>query len=219
VSRRTALLAGASGLVGGECLRLLLDNAAYSRVTIVTRRSLGEAARHPKLREIVVDFAGLERVRAELRADHVFCALGTTIRKAGSQARFREVDYAYPKRLAELALAGGARYFSLVSALGASARSRVFYSRVKGELEDALRGMDWPGLCIVRPSVIAGERGESRPVERVMKSLLRFGPASYRPVAAGAIAAAMVATAGREPPGVTVIESRGIAQAAAAPGP
>ena len=95
----------------------------------------------------------------------------------------------------------------------------MFYSRVKGELEDALRAMDWPSLCLVRPSVIAGERAESRPGERVMESLLRFGPASYRPVAAADIAAAMVATAAREPAGVTVIESRRIVQAGAEPGP
>jgi uncharacterized protein YbjT (DUF2867 family) len=101
-----------------------------------------------------------------------------------------------------------------VSALGASSKSGVFYSRVKGELEDALRGMGWPSLCLLRPSVIAGDRQESRPLERLSEIFLRFGPASYRPVAAGKIAAAMIATAKREPRGVTVIESRDIARVA-----
>ncbi len=210
MKQRTALVAGASGLVGGECLRRLLASTAYANIVVVTRRSLGAAARHPKLREIVVDFARLDSVKAELRADHVFCALGTTIRKAGSQAKFREVDHDYPLHLAQLTLANGARHFSLVSALGASSGSGVFYSRVKGELEDALRGMGWPSLCLLRPSVIAGNRQESRPVERLSEMLLRFGPARYRPVAAGEIAAAMIATAQREPRGVTVIESRDI---------
>lgn len=210
----TALLAGASGLVGGECLQRLLASDVYSTVTVVTRRTLRPRVKHPKLREIVVDFAQLESVRGDLRADHVFCALGTTIRKAGSQAKFRQVDFDYPRRLAELTLANGARHFSLVSALGASSKSGVFYSRVKGELEDALRAMGWPGLCLVRPSVIAGDRQESRPLERLSEMLLRFGPATYRPVAAGKIAAAMIATAQREPPGVTVIESRDIARLA-----
>ena len=210
MKQRTALVAGASGLVGGECLRRLLASTAYANIVVVTRRSLGAAARHPKLREIVVDFARLDSVKAELRADHVFCALGTTIRKAGSQAKFREVDHDYPLHLAQLTLANGARHCSLVSALGASSRSGVFYSRVKGELEDALRGMGWPSLCLLRPSVIAGNRQESRPVERLSEMLLRFGPARYRPVAAGEIAAAMIATAQREPRGVTVIESRDI---------
>jgi len=214
VKKLTALLAGASGLVGGECLQRLLASDAYSTVTVVTRRTLGPLAQHPKLHEIVVDFEQLESVRGDLRADHVFCALGTTIRKAGSQAKFRQVDFEYPRHLAELTLATGARHFSLVSALGASSKSGVFYSRTKGELEDALRAMGWPGLCMVRPSVIAGNRKESRPLERVSEALLRFGPATYRPVAAGKIAAAMIATAQREPRGVTIIESREIARVA-----
>ena len=208
MKQHTALIAGASGLVGGECLRRLLASAAYSTVTIVTRRSLGDAARHPKVREIVVDFARLDSVKAELRADHVFCALGTTIRKAGSQAKFRQVDFEYPRHLAQLTRANGARHFSLVSALGASSNSGVFYSRVKGELEDALRAMGWPGLCLLRPSVIAGDRRESRPLERLSEMLLKFGPM------ASEIAAAMVATAQREPRGVTVIESREISKVA-----
>ena len=214
MTKRTALIAGASGLVGGECLQRLLASSVYSTVTVVTRRSLGAAAKHAKIREIVIDFAQLDSVRADLRADHVFCALGTTIRKAGSQAKFRQVDCEYPRRFAELALANGAKHFSLVSALGASSKSGVFYSRVKGELEDALRTMKWPSLCLVRPSVIAGDRQESRPLERLSETLLRFGPATYRPVDAGKIAAAMIATAQREPRGVTVIESREIPRVA-----
>ena len=214
MKQRTALIAGASGLVGGECLQRLLASEAYAKVTVVTRKSLGSAANHPKLREIVIDFSQLDSVHAELRADHVFCALGTTIRKAGSQAKFRQVDFEYPRRLAELALGNGAKHFSLVSALGASSKSGVFYSRVKGDLEDALRAMGWPSLCLLRPSVIAGERQESRPLERVGEWLLRFGPSTYRPVAAGTIAAAMIATAQHQAAGVTILESREIPRAA-----
>ena len=214
MKQRTALIAGASGLVGGECLQRLLATDSYSTLTVVTRRSLGATAKHPKVREVIVDFARLDRVAADLRADHVFCALGTTIGKAGSQAKFRQVDYEYPRHLAQLALDNGARHFSLVSALGASSKARVFYSRVKGELEDALRAMGWPSLCLLRPSVIAGDRQESRPLERLSELLLKFGPATYRPVAAGTIAAAMIATALREPPGVTILESREISRVA-----
>ena len=212
----TALIAGATGLVGGECLRLLLDDARYSTVTIVTRRPLGAAARHPKVREVVVDFDRLDAVRADLRAEHVFCALGTTIRKAGSKVKFRAVDFEYPRRFAQLALTNGARHFSLVSALGASTSSAFFYSRVKGELEDSLRAMGWPSLCFVRPSVIAGTRQESRPAERISGHLLRFAPRAWRPVPATQIAAAMIATALRAPEGVTTIESRDIPVAATA---
>jgi uncharacterized protein YbjT (DUF2867 family) len=206
----TALLAGASGLVGGECLRRLNESPEYARVIVVTRRDLGDRARHPKVRQVVTEFSRLGAVRAGLVADHVFCSLGTTIRKAGSQSKFREVDFDYPLRLAEAALAEGASHFSIVSALGASRRSPFFYSRVKGELEEALRGLQWPSLAIFRPSVIAGEREESRPLERIGEHVLRLAPTTWRPVEASDIAAAMVAVALESPPGVTVVESRDI---------
>lgn len=210
----TALVAGASGLVGGECLKLLLASNRYAQVIVLARRDLGAAARHPRARQVIVDFASLQDVAAELVADHVYCALGTTIRKAGSQQRFREVDGDYPRRLAELTLARGASHFSLVSALGASRTSPFFYSRVKGELEESLRAMRWPGLCIVRPSVIAGDRAESRPMERLAERALKWAPRTWRPVHAREIAAAMVNTALHAPQGLTVIESCAIPAAA-----
>ncbi len=214
MGRLTAILAGATGLVGGECLKRLAAATRYEHVIVVTRRDLGAAARHPKIRQVVVDFDRLDSLRRSLRGDHVFCALGTTIRKAGSKAKFREVDLEYPLRLARITRDDGARYFAIVSALGASSASPFFYSRVKGEVEDSLRAMDWPGLAIFRPSVIAGERAESRPLERLGEHALRFAPAAWRPVAAGDIAAAMVKTAIQSPPGVTVIESRDISAVA-----
>ena len=214
MSGLTAILAGATGLVGGECLRQLLACPRYERVIVVTRRELGAAARHEKLREVVVEFDRLGEAKARLRGDHVFCALGTTIRKAGSQAKFRAVDYEYPLRLAQLTRHNGARHFSIVSALGASRSSPFFYSRVKGEVEEGLRQMGWPSLAILRPSVIAGERAESRPLERVSEHLLRLAPATWRPVPARDIAGAMIAVALREPSGVTVVESRQIPAAA-----
>ena len=206
----TALLAGASGLVGGECLKRLVAAADYGRVVVVTRRDLGEPARHPKVSQLVLDFDRLGEAREKLRAHHVFCALGTTIRKAGSKAKFRLVDYEYPLRLAQLSRMNDAQHFSIVSALGASRSSPFFYSRVKGEVEQALRAMRWPSIAIFRPSVIAGERGESRPLERASEHLLRLAPATWRPVAAADIAAAMVAVALESPPEVTVVESRDI---------
>jgi uncharacterized protein YbjT (DUF2867 family) len=206
----TALVAGASGLVGGECLKRLVASAAYDRVVVLTRRDLGAHMKHAKIRQVVVEFERLADVREQLHVDHVFCALGTTIRKAGSQAKFREVDCEYPLRLARLARKEGARHFSIVSALGASRSSPFFYSRVKGEVEDGLRAMGWPSLAIFRPSVIAGERGESRPLEKLSSRLLGFAPATWRPVEASDIAAAMVAVAQASPQGVTVVESRDI---------
>jgi uncharacterized protein YbjT (DUF2867 family) len=214
VTGLTAIVAGATGLVGGECLQQLLAEPRYARVIAVARRELGPELRHRKLRVVVADFDRLDRVQEELRGDHVFCALGTTIRKAGSQARFRVVDHDYPLRLAELTLSSGAQHFSIVSAMGASRSSPFFYSRVKGDVEAALRKMGWPSLAIFRPSVIAGERAESRPAERLGERLLRFAPATWRPVAACDIAAAMIGVALRSPPGVTVVESRHIGSTA-----
>jgi uncharacterized protein YbjT (DUF2867 family) len=211
---RTALLAGATGLVGGECLRRLLEHPAWSNVLVLTRRNVAGHAPSGKLRQIVTDFSRLESAAAQVTAEHVFCALGTTMRKAGSRAAFREVDFEYPLRLARLALGGGARHFSLVSAAGANRRSPVFYSRVKGELEEALIAMGWPSLAIFRPSLIEGERTESRPLEHVSGCLLKFAPPAWRPVPASAIAAAMIAVALERPPGITIVESRRIAQLA-----
>jgi len=215
MSGLTAVLAGATGLVGGECLRRLLASKRYARVVAVARRPLEHGGRNRKLDTVIVDFDRMDEIADRLRGDHVFCALGTTIRKAGSQARFRVVDHDYPLRLAEITRSQGATHFSLVSALGASRSSPFFYSRVKGELEDDLRRMGWPSLAMFRPSVIAGDRGESRPLERLGEQMLRFAPATWRPVAAGDIAAAMISTALRGPPGVTIVESRDIAAAAA----
>lgn len=208
--RLTALVAGATGLVGGELLQRLVSCDVYSRVIVVTRRDLGMRARHPRVRQVVTDFAKLEAESDDLCADHFFCALGTTMKKAGSQATFVEVDLEYPLRLARLALANGARHCSVVSALGASTSSPFFYSRVKGAVESELKSMGWPSLAIFRPSVIAGKRVEARPAERMSQQLLRFAPATWRSVAAADIAAAMVAVAADAPPGVTTIESRDI---------
>lgn len=210
----TALLAGASGLVGGECLRALARSPRYERVRVLTRRDLGDAVAHPKVEQVIVDFAALDASADCWHVDHVFCTLGTTIKKAGSQARFREVDFGYPEAIARHARAAGARHFSLVSSIGADVRSRFFYSRVKGEIEAALRDMQWPSLAVLRPSLIAGDRTESRPMERIAERVLRFAPRSVRPVHARTIAQAMVAIAIGEPSGIIVVESRDIPQQA-----
>ena len=190
----------------------MLTHPAWTTVVAVTRREIpGAGARgSPKLRPVLTEFAALDRRRDELLADDVFCALGTTMRTAGSRIAFRTVDFEYPLQLAKLARAGGARHFSLVSAVGADRRSTFFYSRVKGELEDELRRMDWPSLAIFRPSVIEGERSESRPLERLSGRLLRLAPPAWRPVPAADIAAAMITVALASPPGVTIVESRDI---------
>lgn len=209
---RTALLAGATGLVGAHVLDLLLEDPAWERVTVLVRRPLSR--QHPGLRQEVVDFDRLEEHAALFDAQDVFCALGTTIRAAGSQEAFRRVDLEYPRRLAELAARGGAEHFLLVSALGADPGSRVFYNRTKGEAEAAVRSFPLRGMAILRPSLLLGERREFRPGEVVVKYasfLLRpllVGPLrKYRPIHARTVARAMVRLAREGMRGVRVLES------------
>jgi uncharacterized protein YbjT (DUF2867 family) len=204
-----ALIAGATGLVGSEVLARLLGDVSYESVTVITRRPLAVHAASGKLHLLVTDFERQDWP-IEPGVQHVYCALGTTMSKAGSREAFRRVDHDYPLRLAELARAAGASHFSLVSAVGADRRSLFHYSRVKGEVEEALSGLSWPSLAVFRPSLIDGQRAESRPLERLSGGLLRLAPTSWRPVAAADIAAAMIVTALRSPPGVTIVESRDI---------
>lgn len=201
-----ALILGATGLVGSELLSMLLEDEAFSEVVVVTRRTTGK--RHAKLREEVFDLEAMESHAGVFAVDQIFCALGTTIKKAGSQERFREVDHDYPLRAAKLGLAAGAKHYLLVSSLGADAGSRIFYSRVKGELENDLRSLGYPQLTIVRPSLLTGDRREFRLGEKVGEALGFLMPAAYRPIAAGTVAQAMVDAAKHPVAGARVIDSR-----------
>src|SRR5437899_3089226 len=156
-----AIIIGATGLVGQECLRLLL--ARYDSVTALVRRSTGRL--HPRLTERMMDFERLDTIEIPKGA-HVYCAIGTTIKKAGSEAAFRKVDYDYPKLLGQRAAEASGSRFAIVSSVSADAHSNNFYLRVKGELEDALREMPFEALHIFRPSFLAGDREEKRSGEK-----------------------------------------------------
>jgi len=210
---RRVLLAGATGLVGRACLALLTADPTVTEVVALVRRPPGAATvHHRKLRFEEVDFEQLGLHRSVLHADQVICALGTTIRKAGSQAAFRRVDFDYPLAIARLARQQGALHFLLVSAAGASSASRVFYSRVKGELEEAITALDYPSLTIVRPSLLLGEREEFRLGEEIGKRLGWLAPAAWKPVHARDVATALVAAAREDRPGKRVIESAAISR-------
>jgi len=216
---RTALVAGASGLVGGHLLHLLLADAAYARVITLARRQLD--ARHAKLDQRVLDLGALDAVADPPHVDDAFCCIGTTIKKAGSQDAFRRVDYDYVLAFARAAQRAGARQFLLVTALGADSTSRIFYSRVKGEIEHAVRELPFQGIQIFRPSFLMGERAEVRlaerigvPVARVLAPLL-IGPLRrYRPIQAADVARAMLQLAKEAPRGPNVFEYDGIIAAA-----
>ena len=211
---------GATGLVGGHCLDILVADEAYARVIVLARKPLPHHL--PKLLWHVVDFDRLAELGGLLRADDVFCCLGTTIRAAGSREAFDRVDFGYVVEAARVAAENGAGQLLLVSAVGAAPESRVFYSRVKGQVEQAVRELPFRGVHIFRPSLLLGRRADSRPGERIAAALmvplsrLLVGRARrYRPVPAVDLAAAMVAVAKGAPPGVNVFESDRIAVLAA----
>jgi uncharacterized protein YbjT (DUF2867 family) len=212
---RSILLLGATGLVGSHILRLLASAPAFVRVVVLTRRPLSRELAQEKIEPHVVDFDTLAEHRLLFHVDQIICALGTTIRQARTQEAFRVVDYEYPLMAARFGVQAGATHFLLVSSLGANARSRVFYSRVKGELEDAVLALPYRSVTIVRPSLLLGPRAEHRFGEQIAKRLAFLMPSKYKPVGAHAVAAALVRAATEDAPGRRIIESREIGALAA----
>ena len=194
---RCVLLAGGSGLVGRELLRHLLADASVAQVHSLARREL--SGRDPKLTQHVVDFGALPALPT---VDEAYIALGTTIKVAGSQAAFRAVDFEAVVAAAQAARAAGATRLGVVSAMGADPRSRVFYSRVKGETEAALAALGFETLVIARPSLLVGDRhAVGQPVRRGEEIGLRVSrwigaliPANYRPLEAAKVARALLDT-------------------------
>lgn len=217
---RSALLVGATGLVGSHVLRRLLEAPAYTRVTVWVRRDLGVA--HAKLRVEIVDFERLAERRVE--ADDVYCCLGTTIKQAGSQAAFHRVDHDYPVALARAAARDGAKRLLVVSALGANPDATVFYNRVKGEMEEDMRAAGVARTSLFRPSLLSGPRSEERIGEKVGLVVgAVLGPllGKFRPIHADLVAAAMVRVALEDSPSRTFEsdEIRRIATAKTTPSP
>jgi uncharacterized protein YbjT (DUF2867 family) len=213
-SPSSILVAGATGLVGSACVLRLLADPAFSRVVVITRRPIPEKLRavdaSAKLEERLLDFDHLDESADFFTVDRILCALGTTIKKAGTRERFRQVDFGYPLKLARLGLEHGCRRFLFVSALGADPRSHNFYLRVKGELEAAVQALPYPGVTIVRPSLLLGERDEFRLGEEIAKRLDFLAPPKFKPVRADAVAAILIDAAKKDRPGREIIESREI---------
>ncbi|NPU82927.1 MAG: oxidoreductase [Syntrophaceae bacterium] len=211
---KSVLLLGATGLVGGECLKLLASTDDYRRIVVPVRSPLPEVFRDSRVEVHVIDFERIDAFKSLFAADHMISCLGTTIGKAGSQELFRRVDFTYAFETAGRAAENGASHLLLVTALGAEASSRVFYNRVKGELEQAVRGLPFRSVSIFRPSLILGDRQESRMGEsagKVLSALFGFAiPERYKPVQAGDIARAILAVARESHPGIRVFESDAI---------
>ncbi len=211
MNSRTAVLLGASGLVGGYCLRALLGSGEWDRVVVLSRRELALPA-HARLTQKIAD---MQRLTAAdfAGANDVFCATGTTIRKAGSQEEFRRIDYEMPLKAARAALDAGAQQFVLVSSAGADAQSRNFYLRTKGELERDLMQLKFGAAHILRPGLLLGHRQEFRLGERMatqiapLLNLVLYGPFKrYRSIAAEKVGRAMVEAARQGRAGTSVCE-------------
>lgn len=228
-ARRLAVVAGASGLVGSQLLRLLLRGEEYSRVVALVRRPLGLV--DPRLHERAARFDALENELIELTAASdahrlsgesvpidVFCCLGTTLKTAGSRPAFARVDRDYVLALGRWAVRANARRMVVVSATGADSGSRLFYNRIKGEMEAGLRALALRSLVLLRPGLLDGARGQFRPAEALALAVLRplgpLLPQRLRPVRVEDVAACMLSAAMvRLPP--QVIESVDIHGAAA----
>lgn len=211
---RKALFVGASGLVGGHLLSLILADSYWESVTSLVRKPTFHQGE--KLNQIQVDFDQLDESLFESfgRVDDIFCCLGTTIKKAGSEEVFKRVDLEYPLQVARLGLGIDANQFLVITALGADRNSGIFYSRTKGELEAALADLKYQGLCIFRPSLLLGDREEHRLGESIagfasqaMGFLLVGGLRKYKPISALAVARSMLDSAKRNLPGIHYIES------------
>jgi len=195
---RQALVIGATGLVGGLLVRSLLQNPAYGRIRVLVRRPL--ELEHAKLEQYVVDWEQLEEQKDLFRdVDDLYCCLGTTIKKAGSQENFRQVDFHYPVKAAILAKEHGVSQMLVISSMGADAGSRIFYSRTKGEMEEALSAIGFGSLHIFRPSLILGDRKEKRLGEQLAAHAMKFLDRwmkgrvdKYRAIQASTIARAMM---------------------------
>lgn len=205
---KTALIAGSTGLIGSQVLQLLLESPRYDSVIALTRKELPV---HPKLVQITGD---LKRIKGEVNpfvADDVFCCLGTTMAKAGSKEKFREVDFDFPLMIAQATHSMGAKQYLLVSALGASKKSSVYYNEVKGDIEEAISAIDFKTVHIFRPSLLLGPRKEQRSTEDAAKFLYKyFGfliPEKYKAIESAKVAKAMIHFASLDKSGNFIHES------------
>jgi uncharacterized protein YbjT (DUF2867 family) len=209
---KTAILLGATGLVGGCVLQFLLENEAYTKVVALTRRPL--SIQHQKLENVVLDFEQLLDYQSVIKGDDLFLCLGTTIKKAGSQAAFKRIDVDYQMQVATVAKQNGVSQVLLCSAVDADVNSKIFYNRMKGDLEDSLKGMGFKSVHIFRPSILLGERNENRLGEKIGQAvgrfLLKITPnlwGKYEPVRGETVGKAMVRAALLDKKGIHVYAS------------
>ncbi|MEW9050649.1 MAG: NAD-dependent epimerase/dehydratase family protein [Neobacillus sp.] len=197
---KTALVLGATGLVGSELVKILLEKQNYEKIILLVRKRI--PIEHDMIEQHVIDFEQLSEYKELFKASNIFCCLGTTIKKAKTKMAFRKVDFTYPLEAASFSKEMGAEKYLIVTAMGANAKSYFFYNQVKGEVEEALRDLDLPSLHIFRPSLLLGKREEFRFGEKVAETAssvlntLLVGPLRpYRGIHAKKVAEAMAVVA------------------------
>ncbi len=217
--KKTVLIAGASGLVGGHLLDLLLDDNSFDSVFSLVRKSSGKE--HPKLEERIFDFNNEESYSNIPNVDQAFCCLGSTIKKAGSQKAFKKVDFHFPLQLAKALKVNDCKSYHVVTALGADAQSSIFYNQVKGELEKELQALQFQSLNIYQPSLLLGNRKEKRFGEKLamtfmppLEFLLQGKLKKYRSIQANDVAKGMLAVAKNKHIKYQTIESNEIKELA-----
>jgi uncharacterized protein YbjT (DUF2867 family) len=190
----TANVIGATGLVGKQLVSQLLENEHFGKVRIFVRRDSGLS--HPKLEQLIVDFADEKTWAKKLTGDVLFSALGTTLKQAGSKAKQYEVDFTFNLNFAQKAKASGIENYVLVSSIGANSKSALFYTRIKGELDDTVANLGFENLTILRPSYLSGERDEKRWMEELSLPIVGFVTKlilkKYRPISGETVAKAMI---------------------------
>ncbi|PGY08087.1 NAD-dependent epimerase/dehydratase family protein [Bacillus sp. AFS031507] len=213
--KKTALVLGASGLVGNELVKILIQQKNYEKIHMLVRRPI--ESNHPSCEVHVVDFDKLDTYSELFQVTDVFCCLGTTIKKAKSKEAFRKVDYEYPVEAAKISSKTGVEKFLIITAMGSNSKSLIFYNQVKGQVEEALGKLIIPSVHIFRPSLLLGERTEFRFGERIAEkasaflNLLMVGALRpYKAIEARNVAAAMAAVAQTDKSGVNIYPSHEI---------
>jgi uncharacterized protein YbjT (DUF2867 family) len=215
VGTKTALVAGATGLVGGHCLQFLLADESYSHVIALVRRPIQLA--HPKLTTVIVDFAKLNSVRESIRADHILLCLGTTNSETTDRNRYYDIDVRFPSEIAAIAKSNGATTVCLVSSLGANHNSGQWYIKFKGEVEEKIKALGFNATLLFRPSFIEGRVERQRFKEKLALATFNFWSFLFRgrarrllPIKGELIARAMIAAANSDGTGVAVIDRLGM---------
>lgn len=209
---KTAIVLGATGLTGSYLVGILLKSSEYGNIIVFVRKELN--IKNRKLTQYIIDFENIDYYQDLIRCDDMFCCLGTTIKKAGSQENFKKVDYDYPVHFANIAKQNGTVHFLMISSIGGNAKSSNFYLRTKGEVEEVIKEIQFESTSIFRPSILVGDRKEFRLGEKIgtffarIMSVFMIGKLrKYRPVKATQVARAMYRVAQSQKSGATVYES------------